>query len=363
MARRSRTPESSNLDRIFRSTSPEPQRPSSTVETGADEWGATVMPSWLDTAAGRSAWAGRRTLAGEGGAADLDADGGTDGGTDGDLGAERLSVDDESYRDRYGDDRYEDDRYEDDRYGDEPDAELDDEAEDDWAAPRRRFAMLPPAAIGLIGIGAIACVIAAFALLGGNEPVVPLVDLPASAGPTAAAEASAIAGESPAASGQAERIVVSVAGLVHKPGLVTLAPNSRVAQALDLAGGARPNADVLSLNLAQVLRDGDQVLVGTREDGANSVRSAVVSSGSGRAPAGGGVAGNAAAGTPTGEVNLNTATAADLDALPGVGPVTAQAIIAWREQHGGFASVDQLAEVDGIGPGKLAKLRGSVTVG
>lgn len=181
-------------------------------------------------------------------------------------------------------------------------------------------------------------------------------------------------------------IVVSVAGLVHRPGLIRLPPDARVAQALDRAGGARDGADVLSLNLAQVLRDGDQVLVGTRENGADSVRSAVVASGAagpgsgagsggaGSGGAGSGGAGSGGAGDGTaaapgggggagGRVDLNTATAADLDALPGVGPVTAQAILAWRQQHGAFASVEQLGEVDGIGPARLARLRELVAVG
>lgn len=330
MARRTSTTASRSLDRVL------PRE----AEPDADDWGATAMPSWLDTAAGRSAWAGRRSTPAEG----LESD---------DLAADDYALDE---------------LFDDERVDDLDDVELDDdelddeELDDDWAAPRRRFAVAPPAAIGLLGIGVIACVIAGFALLRGTEPAAPLVDLPPSAGPTASAPE---ADGAPSESAAPAQIVVSVAGLVHKPGLVTLAPNSRVAQALESAGGTRPNADVLSLNLAQILRDGDQVLVGTRENGANSVRSAVVTSGGG---GGGGAAGgepatgSSAAGGSS-PVNLNTATSADLDALPGVGPVTAQAIIAWREANGAFTSVDQLAEVDGIGPGKLAKLRSAVTVG
>ncbi|MFZ2511794.1 MAG: SLBB domain-containing protein, partial [Gordonia sp. (in: high G+C Gram-positive bacteria)] len=302
MARRASTTAPSSLDRVLGRSPGRPDALPPSVDRretvpDPDDWGATVMPSWLDTAAGRSAWAGRRGVSGNGVAPDTDSDSGTDSGTG--CADRRAAVDDDEVQplnwdevlddeDGHHSDRtaagvaddYADDDYADDDYADlaaEPN-DHDDEADDDWAAPRRRFAMLPPAAIGLIGIGVIACVIAGFALLSGSEPAVPLVDLPASAGPTAAGPTAAA--ESAAAPAAAAEIVVSVAGLVHRPGLVTMAPNSRVAQALDLAGGARPNADVLSLNLAQVLRDGDQVLVGTRENGANSVRSAVVASGS-----------------------------------------------------------------------------------
>ncbi|GAC57216.1 putative competence protein ComEA [Gordonia hirsuta DSM 44140 = NBRC 16056] len=361
----------------------------------ADDWGVTRIPAWLDTAAGRRAWAGRAGSGQEPGSADPEdhgpgdpgpGAGGLDGGEfdggeldGGDFGDEDFDDDgsgEEAWDGQDWDEVLDDRRHDDAAFGDggddepggggEPDG---DDPDDDWHAPPRRFAMLPSAAIGLIGVGVIACVIAAFSLLRGTEPAAPLVDLPASAGPTApgvAASHPSAAADPSAAPAPAAEIVVSVAGLVRKPGLVRLAPNSRVAQALDSAGGAAPTADLLSLNMAQILHDGDQVLVGTREAGAGSVRSAVVSSAGSGAPGSGG-AGSAGTGTagPAGgaKVDLNTATMTELDALPGVGPVTAQAIISWREQHGGFTSVDQLAEVNGIGPGKLAKLRDAVTVG
>ncbi|GAA3956824.1 helix-hairpin-helix domain-containing protein [Gordonia caeni] len=339
MARRSSTSARSGLDRLHppRTTH---DRDDSPAGRRADDWGDTAMPAWLDTTAGRRAWAGRET-AGRG-----RRDGEDDGHWDEVLDGEPADADDDDFYDAPSD--------EDDETGD---GDGDEDWDEDWGEPpRRRLTMLPPAAIGLIGVGVIACVIAGFTLLRNTEPAAPLVDIPISAGPISPAA------ETPAPSSAVSEIVVSVAGLVHKPGLVRLPPSARVAQALERAGGTRENADVLSLNLAQILHDGDQVLVGTRAGGAGAVRSAVVSSGAGPAPPSGG-AGGSAPGTAGGAVNLNTATAAELDTLPGVGPVTAQAIISWREQHGGFSSVDQLAEVDGIGPARLAKLRDAATVG
>ena len=129
---------------------------------------------------------------------------------------------------------------------------------------------------------------------------------------------------------------------------------ARVTDALSAAGGAKRGVDLTSLNLARVLVDGEQIVVGAR----------------GAAAAGGATgAGPGAGGTPGGApgasgplVNLNLATQAELESLPQVGPVTAQSIIAWREQQGGFTSVDELLEVDGIGEKTLARLAPHVTV-
>ena len=129
-------------------------------------------------------------------------------------------------------------------------------------------------------------------------------------------------------------IIVSVVGAVTRPGLVTLRAGARVADAVSAAGGANPH-DLGSVNLAQHLNDGDQVVVG----GAAAPTSA-----------------------SHGPVNLNTATVNDLDVLPGVGPVTAAAIIDYRKQKGRFTSVDELSHIDGIGPSRLEKLRSLVTV-
>ncbi|MFF0814401.1 ComEA family DNA-binding protein [Rhodococcus sp. NPDC003318] len=153
-----------------------------------------------------------------------------------------------------------------------------------------------------------------------------------------------------------DEIVVSVVGLVHVNGLVHLPAGSRVADALAAAGGTRDGADVLGLNLARKLADGDQVLVGVAPPPGAAPVAGSATVGSGQAGATGGA-------SPGGKVNLNTATAEQLDALPGVGPVTAASIVAWRTANGTFSDVEQLGEVDGIGPGRLDKLRDLVSVG
>jgi competence protein ComEA len=156
-------------------------------------------------------------------------------------------------------------------------------------------------------------------------------------------DASGVAGASSAPSGRA-KVVVDVTGKVRHPGIAVLRQGARVIDALRAAGGARPGVDLGGLNLARVLADGEQVVVG---------QAAVV----------GPAASAPASGSPvTGLVNLNTADETALESLPEVGPVTAQAILAWRGQHGGFSSVDQLLDVDGIGDATLAKLTPYVTI-
>ncbi|MEX2289531.1 MAG: ComEA family DNA-binding protein [Mycobacteriales bacterium] len=138
-------------------------------------------------------------------------------------------------------------------------------------------------------------------------------------------------------------VVVAVAGKVRSPGLVRLPVGSRVDDAVRAAGGVVPGSDAGLLNLARRLVDGEQVLVGVEPP-------------PGAAPPGGG---GAAAGAL---LDLNAASASDLDALPGIGPVLAQRIVDWRTQNGRYASVDQLREVTGIGEAKYEDLRAKVTV-
>lgn len=185
------------------------------------------------------------------------------------------------------------------------------------------------------------------------QPAALPVDSP-EAGPVPHAAEPAQTGAPPA------ELVVSVVGLVNRAGLVRLPPGARVADAISAAGGALDGADLAGLNLAQRLADGDQVRVGPGEPGGPLPGSTTISGGSaGSAPS----AGTSGAGTPAGTpVDLNAATEGELDALPGVGPVTAKAIIAWRQTNGRFTDVEQLAEVDGIGPARLARLRELVTV-
>jgi competence protein ComEA len=145
-------------------------------------------------------------------------------------------------------------------------------------------------------------------------------------------------------------VVVDVAGRIRRPGIVTLPLGSRVADALEAAGGVRSDVELSTLNLARVLVDGEQLLVG--------VEAATPPTTSATPP----VAAPPPAGVPGALVDLNTATEADLDTLPGIGPVTAQAILDWRAEHGGFTSVDELLEVSGIGEVTLEELRPLVTV-
>ncbi len=137
----------------------------------------------------------------------------------------------------------------------------------------------------------------------------------------------------------APRLIVHVVGAVRRPGLYRLANGARIADALRRAGGATRRADLTLVNLAAPVSDGTQVVVPRRVSAAE---------------AGGGEAGDAPAGGP---VHLNTATVDQLDELPGVGPVTAQKIVDWREQHGAFSSVDDLDAIPGIGPARLEQLR------
>jgi competence protein ComEA len=134
------------------------------------------------------------------------------------------------------------------------------------------------------------------------------------------------------------QLVVDVAGAVRRPGLYRLASGTRIADAVAVAGGATVKADITLVNLAAPLADGEQVLVPAR--------------GAAAAPGG--------APSPTAPVDLNTASAEQLDALPGVGPATAQKIIDYRQAHGPFRSIDELEAVPGIGPSKLAQLKGLV---
>ncbi|UDY24809.1 helix-hairpin-helix domain-containing protein [Nocardioides sp. Kera G14] len=171
---------------------------------------------------------------------------------------------------------------------------------------------------------------------------------PLVAGGVSAAGSAGSAGASTQPAGGASAatsVTVDVAGKVRKPGVRTLPAGSRVIDALQAAGGVRQGVDLTGLNQARVLVDGEQILV--------DEKATVVP------PAGSGADNGAAAG---GLVNLNTATAEQLDTLPGVGPVTAQSILDYRTQHGGFGSVQELLDVDGIGEATLAKLEPHVTV-
>ncbi|MFF4058531.1 helix-hairpin-helix domain-containing protein [Streptomyces sp. NPDC001668] len=160
-----------------------------------------------------------------------------------------------------------------------------------------------------------------------------------------AAEPAVPRGVSNAPGAAGTEIVVDVSGKVREPGIQRLPAGSRVADALKAAGGVRPGTNTDQLNRARFLVDGEQVVVGgPPAPGPGTV-----------GPVTGGPAGTAAA-----PVSLNTGTVDQLDTLPGVGPVLAQHIVDYRTQHGGFRSVDELREVNGIGDRRFADLRNLV---
>jgi competence protein ComEA len=233
---------------------------------------------------------------------------------------------------------------------------------------------VPEALRGRVGLGggpvllvvllvAAACVVTGIAVMrmGGHEervappagraaPLVSTAPAPtAPAGGAASGAASPVGAEASGAgssSASGRTVTVDVAGKVRRPGVRVLPVGSRVVDALRRAGGARGGVDLTGLNLARVLVDGEQILVG-------------------RAAAAGGLAATSSASAPpvTGAlVNLNTATEDQLDTLPGIGPVTAQKILQWRTAHGAFSAVDELLEVDGIGEKTLADLAPMVTL-
>ncbi len=149
-------------------------------------------------------------------------------------------------------------------------------------------------------------------------------------------------------------VVVHVAGAVAAPGLVTLPTGSRVADAVALAGGLRADADGDRINLAAPVSDGVRVFIPVVGQPDPPLAVAVT---------GGPAESASATPSPTQPLDLNTATAEQLEALPGVGPSTAAAIVAYRTEHGQFRSVDELQEVRGIGPAKFEAVESSVTVG
>ena len=159
----------------------------------------------------------------------------------------------------------------------------------------------------------------------------------AEAGPGAAQQ------EKPSAS-PAVMLIVDVAGAVHQPGVYEFAEGDRVIDAIERAGGPMPKADLSLLNLAAPLADGTQILVPKA------------------GPPGAVIPGGGAPGTSGGLININSASATELETLSGIGEVLAATIVEYRDQNGPFASVDDLMDVSGIGPATLEEIRDQVTV-
>jgi competence protein ComEA len=187
------------------------------------------------------------------------------------------------------------------------------------AEPRRIWELGSPALRALVAFAVVVAGLAAFLAWRARPQVEPVA--PATYAPSATASSG--------------YIVVAVSGKVRRPGLVRLPAGSRVADAVQAAGGALPGTDLSQLNLAKKVSDGELIAIGV-----------AVASG----PAAGGL------------VDLNTATVAQLQTLPGVGPVLAQRIVDYRDQHGGFGTVADLQKVSGIGDSRYNDLKNRVTV-
>jgi competence protein ComEA len=191
---------------------------------------------------------------------------------------------------------------------------------------------VPETSRSTVVVWAIAAVLAAVAgarLLGGDDGAPP-----------------ALVRLAPEGKRQNARIYVHVAGAVRRPGLMTMSAGSRVADALQRAGGPGPRADLAAVNLAAQLADGQQIVVpraGAAQTGAT--------------PAGSPHSADSASGGPVTGIHLSTATVEQLDGVDGIGPTLAQRIIEYRDAHGGFRSLAELAQVDGIGEKRLATLR------
>ena len=198
-------------------------------------------------------------------------------------------------------------------------------------------------------IWVVAAAVAVFALarlLGGGHETAPPVSIDGgAAGPVGGGSgATGSRSRAPAAAGAGGELYVHVAGAVRRPGLLRVPAGTRVATALERAGGPTRRADLTLVNLAAPLQDGQQIVV--------PVRGAASGSAAGTAA---GAAATAAA--PGAKVHLSTATAEQLDGIDGIGPTLAARIVEYRDAHGGFRSVDELAEVEGIGEKRLATLR------
>lgn len=226
----------------------------------------------------------------------------------------------------------------------------------DRVAALRRSPSFRPVAAGCGAVLAVVVVLAVGAAFLRSSSPAPKLTLPKADPGSASSSPSPSAGTTPggadAPTTTPVTVTVHVAGDVVHPGVYAIAAGGRVADAIQVAGGAAADADAEQLNLAARVADGERIYVPRHGEAAPPVADT-----GGAAPGGSG----AKAG-PAAPVDLNTATAAELEALPGVGPATSKAILAYRTAHGRFRSVTELLEVPGIGPAKLEALRPLVRV-
>lgn len=173
-------------------------------------------------------------------------------------------------------------------------------------------------------------------------------------------QTSSLATDDTAATEDSALTLVHVAGAVQQPGIVRLPSDSRVYEAIDEAGGAVKDADLTQVNLARAITDGEQLIVPHKGESIPTHEAPGLASSSGPASSGSATSGDGAPGSSL--LEINAAAAADFERLPGIGPVLAERIVSHRDLKGGFGSVDELAEVSGIGPSIMGQIRDLVRV-
>jgi competence protein ComEA len=247
-----------------------------------------------------------------------------------------------------------------------------------WDAIADRARRRPAGIVAALGIALVALGLAWWLLRPAAPPMESTLPLATSGAPgatdgatpdeasdAAAAATTTVDGSTAATSTTTPKVVVQAAGAVASPGLYRLEPGARVDDLIRAAGGLTERADRDRINLASAVNDGERIWIPLRgqADPPDVVAATPGSTASGAAPSTPtGEPGSPGAAPAAGPIDLNSADAAALDALPGVGPATAMAILSYREQAGPFSSVDELLEVRGIGEAKLEQLRPLVRV-